>query len=198
MEADPRKVVNLPVKNSKPDRFTYFEYVGWWKDMEYSHHRGVMSLAVEVRKDLRRVAVGFAFCNRKDRFSRKKGRTLAQERLNRSPIVLPYLVDYRWTVSEFIAALCLGEFAALAQMAVESPEIPDLRRLVPLWAKKWFTKDLYELSEERPAPRELIVKYVGELAALVCGRFVCRQLAFYHREVQDQLKKMQEFIGEGA
>lgn len=55
------------------DKFYIYPYVGW----------GRAAIAVEVFPELRVAGVGVAWCSPKDQFNRKKGRMIAEGRLQR-------------------------------------------------------------------------------------------------------------------
>jgi hypothetical protein len=77
--------------------------------------------------------VGLAWCSPKDRFSRKKGRTLAIERLYDDPIIVEVLFSPLRTQEDLIAALCTRK--EIDQVAIVAP---NQKNKVPSWAQKWF------------------------------------------------------------
>jgi len=85
---------------------TYFRYIGNVKEPD--GHSGIITVASKADFETGRVRLGLSFCSPDDTFLRWKGRTIAEGRLQKHPIVINFKSAPREAINKFLCALVLN------------------------------------------------------------------------------------------
>ena len=60
----------------------------YYGDRGRAYHNGIITVAYKLDKENNKLIMGMSFCSPKDRFNKKLGRTIANGRMKKVPIVI--------------------------------------------------------------------------------------------------------------